>query len=331
MKKVKVKINIGRWQLQDFLLTKILSQLCIIQEVEDREDIFIHSAFQGNFNLNKKTIVVSGEPLFLEYNVMNKIMETPFICRFTYWFYRYMPASILNIKRGYIRPWYVGLLSEMQQHKYKNIYAVICNDTKAEHVFNMPYFILQLDAMTKEFQDFTQSRKITIIPPKFCCAVVSNPFCVERNEFYKILSKYKKIDIYGRHFLNNADNHKISSFSDFTNHNLFREYKFVICFENSYTNEYITNKLVEPMLANSIPVYRGAGNTGNYFNTKSFINYDDYGNYDKMMARIIELDRDDEQYKSFLEQPWMTAENKAYIETKKHSLKDFLKRIVEDL
>lgn len=243
--------------------------------------------------------------------------------------YRYVPSSILNIKRNYMRPWYVKLLSEMQQGRHKDTFAVICNDTKAENIFNIPYFILQLDGITQGFKGFTKEKNIAAVPQKFCCVVVSNAWAVARNEFYKALLKYKNIDIYGNHFLANADNSKIPDSLDFTNHKLFKEYKFVVCFENSYTNEYITEKLVEAMRGNSVPIYRGAPNTGDYFNTQSFINYDDYGSYDKMIAKIIALDQDDERYKSFLAQPWMTEENKACVERKKRGLKAFLKRAID--
>ena len=89
------------------------------------------------------------------------------------------------------------------------------------------------------------------------------------------------------------------------NQELFRDYKFVICFENSYANDFITEKLPNVMLANSIGIYRGAPNVDEFFNTKSFINYDNYGSYDKMIEKIIELDKDDDKYQKFLEEPFL--------------------------
>jgi len=61
------------------------------------------------------------------------------------------------------------------------------------------------------------------------------------------------------------------------------------------------------MLANSIGVYHGAPNVGAYFNTGSFINYDDYGTYQAMLDRIIELDRDDTQYARMLSEPFFSG------------------------
>ena len=51
-----------------------------------------------------------------------------------------------------------------------------------------------------------------------------------------------------------------------------KDYKFVISFENSSYPGYTTQKLIEPMLVNSSPIYWGNKSVGKDFNTKSFIN-----------------------------------------------------------
>ena len=56
--------------------------------------------------------------------------------------------------------------------------------------------------------------------------------------------------------------------------------------------------------AGAIPIYRGAPNVGEYFNTDAIINYDDYGSFEAMMAKVIELDQDDEKYDAFQRQPF---------------------------
>ncbi|GAI04719.1 unnamed protein product, partial [marine sediment metagenome] len=54
----------------------------------------------------------------------------------------------------------------------------------------------------------------------------------------------------------------------------------------------------------AIPIFHGPQNTKDYFDTSSFINYDDYSSYEKMIEKIIELDQDDEKYKQFLKRPF---------------------------
>ena len=41
---------------------------------------------------------------------------------------------------------------------------------------------------------------------------------------------------------------------------LYRQYKFVIAFENSRANDYVTEKFYDPLLAGAVPIYLGAPN-----------------------------------------------------------------------
>ena len=56
------------------------------------------------------------------------------------------------------------------------------------------------------------------------------------------------------------------------------DHKFTIAFENSSYPGYTTEKIFEPMLVNSIPLYWGNPLVDRDFNTKSFLNFHDYGN-----------------------------------------------------
>ena len=100
---------------------------------------------------------------------------------------------------------------------------------------------------------------------KFCCMLISNAKATERIDFFHELSKYKKVDSAGRH-LNNIGR-SIDDKMDF-----IKDYKFVISFENSTYPGYTTEKLIEPMLVNSVPVYWGNPVVEKDFNTRSFIN-----------------------------------------------------------
>jgi len=39
---------------------------------------------------------------------------------------------------------------------------------------------------------------------------------------------------------------------------LYSRYKFTLAFENSFATDYVTEKLYEPLMVGSVPVYRGA-------------------------------------------------------------------------
>ena len=127
----------------------------------------------------------------------------------------------------------------------------------------------------------------------FCNFVASNGNCQERNWFVQELSKYKKVDSGGR-FMNNigyavTDKRKFQS-----------EYKFSVAFENNaYRPQHIgytTEKIMEPMTVNSIPLYWGNPKIDLEFNPKSFVNFYDFNSFDQMIEYIIELDKDDSKY-----------------------------------
>ena len=144
--------------------------------------------------------------------------------------------------------------------------------------------------------------KIVATKTKFCCMLVSNPNGRERNEFFEKLSRYKKVDSGGR-YLNNIG-YPIENKMDFIN-----EYKFVLSFENSSYPGYATEKMVEPMMKNCLPVYWGNPYIDRDFNPKSFINIHDYKTFDDAILEIIRIDSNDEVYRDYLEQPFF-ANNK---------------------
>jgi len=83
-----------------------------------------------------------------------------------------------------------------------------------------------------------------------------------------------------------------------------RDHKFTIAFENSSFPGYTTEKIFEPMLVNSIPLYWGNPLVNRDFNTKSFLNYHDYPNIDAFIEKIIEIDTNRHMYLDMLAQPY---------------------------
>lgn len=128
---------------------------------------------------------------------------------------------------------------------------------------------------------------------KFCCTVVSNRYGKERNRFFEELSKYKKVDS-GGNYLNNIG-YKVADKIKF-----IKNYKFTISFENSSFPGYTTEKIIEPMFVNSIPIYWGNPFVAKDFNSRSFINIHDFKNFDEAINKIIEIDNNEEQYKELL-------------------------------
>jgi hypothetical protein len=70
------------------------------------------------------------------------------------------------------------------------------------------------------------------------------------------------IDIYGR----GANNfNSIYVKGEFLSNEPYNDYLYSICIENFISNDYISEKLINPMLNNCMPIYIGAKQVSNYF------------------------------------------------------------------
>jgi hypothetical protein len=135
---------------------------------------------------------------------------------------------------------------------------------------------------------------------RFCNMVVSNGDSKKRIDFFHQLSKYKQVDSGGR-FLNNIGGH-VEDKKKFIS-----SYKFTFAFENIIYPGYTTEKVFEPMLCGSMPIYWGNPKVNLDFNTKSFVCWDDYGSDEAVINRIIELDQNDSLYEEVYMEPFFNG------------------------
>lgn len=158
-------------------------------------------------------------------------------------------------------------------------------------------------------------KKIKKEKTKFCNFIYSQDIIV-RNNFFKQLSKYKKIDAPGRCMTNmtpisdnNPRESRLSKNWVINKLNFLKKYKFTIAFENLYKPGWETEKLTHPMLVNSIPIYFGHEDVNKEFNTKSFINFNDFRNMNEFIEYIIRVDNNDELYERILKELWYKDNN----------------------
>jgi len=137
-----------------------------------------------------------------------------------------------------------------------------------------------------------------------------------RNNLFKKLNKYKRVDAPGR-CMNNMPQISSSSPRDSrdshdwvkTKLNFMKNYKFTIASENQIIPGYTDEKIYHAMLAGTIPIYYGNPLVNLDFNTKSFINCNDFKNFDEVVKKVIELDKNDKLYEAMLSQPWYHNNN----------------------
>lgn len=142
---------------------------------------------------------------------------------------------------------------------------------------------------------------------RFCNFIYSNTTAGKgsllRQEFCKKLMEYKHVDCPGR-VLNNMYAEDLEPRNGNwakSKREFLKKYKFTIAFENSSSNGYTTEKLLDPLESFSIPIYWGNPLVAKEFNPKAFINCNDYDNdFDAVIERVKELDNDASKYLAML-------------------------------
>lgn len=131
----------------------------------------------------------------------------------------------------------------------------------------------------------------------FAALVVSNGGTVTRNRIHDLLETYRPVASGGR-FRNNVGG-PVDDKDAF-----IRRYKFSLAVENSSFPGYVTEKLLHALQADTVPIYWGDPHVGTDFNTRRFVNVHDFATDTALLARIIEIDRDDDLFCSMLNEPW---------------------------
>jgi len=144
----------------------------------------------------------------------------------------------------------------------------------------------------------------------FCNYIYSHPVPF-RDEICGTLTQYKRVDAPGLCMNNMApigtyeDAWKSRTAKDWASEKFefIKDYKFTIACENHSLPGYVTEKIIQPLNANSIPIYWGNPDIATDFNPNAFINYYDYNNMHDFLAQIKRVDQNDGLYEQMLLQP----------------------------
>jgi len=140
---------------------------------------------------------------------------------------------------------------------------------------------------------------------KFCSIVFGKMVDSRLNAIQKI-SRYKKVDVFGKanpnHYLPDGERHKLD---------LISNYKFSLCYENSITPGYHTEKLLHGKVAGTIPIYYGDVTASKDFNSRCFINTVNMSD-EEVIETIIQIDNDKRVYDDLITEPLF--ENKISLE-----------------
>ena len=121
--------------------------------------------------------------------------------------------------------------------------------------------------------------------PRFCNFIYSAP-AATRAEFLLRLNAVRPVDSYGK-VLNNQSGRQPPGRDGKLQ--VLRQSTFTVAFENYIAPGYVTEKILEPMFAGSIPVYWGAAEAKSDFNPDAFIFAEDFGTFDELAAHLVRV------------------------------------------
>lgn len=132
----------------------------------------------------------------------------------------------------------------------------------------------------------------------------------DRDVYVKELMTYLKVDSYGTCLYNKELPTQKDDKSDEKLNELLQKYKFVVAFENSICNDYVTEKLFRTLSVGSIPIYKGAPNIREWLpNNHSAIIVDDFESPKDLANYIIFVDTNVTAYNKYMEYKQTGIEN----------------------
>lgn len=162
----------------------------------------------------------------------------------------------------------------------------------------------------------------------FCTFVVANPLSQPRTIFCKKLSEYKTVSCCGPH-LNNTG---ILAPREQDMYLVFlQQFKFMICFENTSSPYYLSEKILNAWLGGTIPIYWGSSKCQEWLNPKAFLylENDSEEAMNKLIKQVIELDNDNERYIAMYNQPLLNPDKPLPDELNINVLKEKIQRRVD--
>lgn len=198
---------------------------------------------------------------------------------------------------------------------------------KKKNHFRLPLYSMYVELLGMLYKLETimrreEARRIWRTKTKFCCMVVSNPNSPKRLAFFKNLSKVKHVDS-GGFVLNNVGG-RVANKAEF-----IKDYKFVISFENCEYDGYTTEKIMEPIHADCIPIYWGNKLVNRDFNPERFLDYNSFQSEEELIDRLLEINQNEELAIDMLLQPTFPVDKLSHKEEKEEVLA-ILSDIVEN-
>lgn len=174
-------------------------------------------------------------------------------------------------------------------------YAIaLSNVGSTDRFLHFPHYVFYNDLLRKYERLAPEIDTARMLNRDFCSAVISNahrdPIVFEA---FNRLNAYKPIASGGR--WHNTVGGPVADKLDFIS-----RYKFHLAFENLNIGDYVTEKILDPLVARTVPIYWGSRSVKKELGEGSYINVADFDTLDRAVDFVKKLDGDDERYLQLL-------------------------------
>lgn len=183
-------------------------------------------------------------------------------------------------------------------------YAIVPHKVNDPRAYYLPIYAFdqQIEPMIRTA--VADPEKIRATKPHFCsllCAYADHT-THKRQDFFHILNRRRKVDSAGP-ALNNTG-FRIPKENRYQRKlDWIRHYRFNIAFENRCCPGWTTEKLVDPLHVNTIPIHWGDPRVKEDFNPNSFICADDFSSLEELADYVLHVDDTPELYARYVQAP----------------------------
>ena len=203
----------------------------------------------------------------------------------------------------------------------KNDYTcVLWGERNHKNVINVPLFIAYI--YCNDFVKTLETKKeISSVPKNDVCVIISNPKGKERIQFLNELEKHFNV-CYAGLYKNNIGGSLKPYYNTKEYHSFVNKFKFIISMENSREDTYITEKIINGLLSNIIPVYWGSDKIHDYINKERFLNLKDMTHTNELIEQMILLKEP---------QKWLNMVNTTIFPNNENKLERTIDTIANDI
>lgn len=163
---------------------------------------------------------------------------------------------------------------------------------------------------------YPEPNTITHIPSKQICCVISSGQLPNRVR-YEMLDSFEEKGVHvdrGGRYKNNIGWSVPGYYFETPILDFFKQYKFVLAFENISKPFYMTEKIINPLRAGIIPIYYGSSRITEYINSERIVQITP-DTIDQCIAKIKEISENPELYLQIVNKPLFVKSHTQMIKT----------------